>query len=312
MPMKLILRRGGIAARLLVAMGIGTLVWRLALHPPLSSKLGRAPFVSERPPSGNSFYPLNSASLPSSSEQVEIRPTYLPSALAEVTRIDSRGSTPEDRRLVWNYLNQVGVDPSEKEADWLMGADEAMSWLRGAVDASSELESELVQLVLNPQRPLTLREYAIQHLGSWAEERQAGAGVLEAFKALAGASPASRLSAVALAALFRSQFAQQQKEWLSRTAYELVANTDADSFVRCTALDVLGGIGHPAAEPLARQILRQSDTASGRACALQTLGRVGDASTYEWLEAQAEETEPIAAAARKQALQNMRRSDAFR
>jgi hypothetical protein len=124
---------------------------------------------------------------------------------------------------------------------------------------------------------------------------------------MAGESPASRLSVLALAALFRSAFAHQETEWISRIYSKLAANTDENPFVFCTALEILGGLRHPDAEPLARQILQQSSTVAGRICALQVLGFVGDKSTHQWLEARAQEAEPVAAEARKRALLEMAR-----
>ena len=307
MHMKWNIRRFGTVWRLFVASVSGTLVWVLVTHPSISNKLGRASLGTQRFPSTRTFEPWSSKDLPSPDQPVEMRPSYLPPALAEVTRIDPRGSAPEDRALLWNYLNQPGDDLPEKEADWLMGADEAMTWLRGAEGEASEVENGLVELALNSQRPLLLREYAIQHLGAWAEAHQAGPRVLDVLKALADGLPVSRLSALALAALFRSQFAHQEKEWISSISRKLAANTDGNPFVYCTALEVLGGLRHPDAEPLARRILQESSTVAGRVCALQMLGSVGDGATHTWLEARAQETEPISAEVRKWALQEIAR-----
>ena len=305
--MKLNIRRFGTVSRLLAALASGTSVWLLLTHPSISNKLGRASVGTQRVLSPKTADPVSAKDFPSHDQRAETRPSYLPPDLAEVTRIDPRGSAREDRDLLWNYLNRLGHEASEKEADWLMGADEAMTWLRGAEGAALEVENGLVELALNAQRPTALREYAIQHLGSWAEAHQAGPRVLEAFKTMAGESPASRLSVLALAALFRSAFAHQETEWISRISSKLAANTDENPFVFCTALEILGGLRHPDAEPLARQILQQSSTVAGRICALQVLGFVGDKSTHQWLEARAQEAEPVAAEARKRALLEMAR-----
>lgn len=229
-----------------------------------------------------------------------------PPAIAETLRTDPRGTQAEDRAPVWAFLQRLEGLVSGKEGEWLLGADEALSWLRGAEQAASEVENKLVGLALEQKLPPAFREYVLQHLGLWAEEHAAGSQVVAALKTVSQAEAASPLSGIALAALFRSGFATQEKAWIQKQGLYLASSRDAHPLSRSLALEVLGQSKVAEAEPLARALLKSAATVQEKIGALQVLRWVGTAETLAWLGAFSPENEPLTAAAQRQTLQTLR------
>ncbi len=236
----------------------------------------------------------------------EASSAHTPPAIAEILRKDPRGSNAEDRGCVWEFLRQLWGDAFKRDADWLLGADEALNWLRGATQAGPEVEVGLVELATNSLRPNALREYAMQHLGIWAEEHAAGPRVLEAFHRTIVEETALPLSGVALLALTRSRFSQQERAWIHDQALHLAGITSANVLTRTAALQVAGQLGFVEAEPSARKAFKEAGTVNERIIALQVLGWVGSRDTLNWLAAVGEDSEPMVCVAQRQALRLLR------
>ena len=237
---------------------------------------------------------------------VEAREERTPKEIAETLRTDPRGTQREDRTSVWAFLKNGEGRKAEKETEWLLGADEALSWLRGAEQAAPEIESGLSSLALDQNLPPALREYALQHLGIWAEEHAAGMQVLETFKQVFLAEKTSSVAGIALTALFRSCFGTRETAWIQTQATSLASSRDANPSARAAALQILGQKGAPEAEPIARSFMTKEATIHEKISALQVLGRVGTSETLGWLSSFSEEREPLTAAAQRQAVQTLR------
>ena len=230
-----------------------------------------------------------------------------PKEISEILRTDPRGTQTEDRAPVWGFLQRLeGLVPG-KEGEWFLGADEALSWLRAADQAAPEIEAGLISLALDQKLPSALREYALQHLGVWAEEHSVSLIVRETLKNVALAEEASPLSGIALAALFRSGFGPQETAWIHQQGLHLASSRAAHPLSRSLALQILGQSGAAAAEPIARALFREAaSTVREKIEALQVLRWVGTRETLVWLSSFSEASEPLTAAAQRQTVESLR------
>ena len=275
------------------------LVWFTTSHfqkPPL-------PRLQTRPAS---FPPIVKEPLSEAAPEEELRWERTPGNIAEILRTDPRGTQREDRAPVWAFLRTGGGQHVQKEAAWLLGADEALSWLRGAEQAASEIEDGLAALALDGNLPAALREYALQHLGLWSEEHVAGSGVLSAFKQVFLMEQTSALAGVALTTLSRSCFGTSEAEWIQMQALPLAFSETAHPIARTAALQVLAQSGGREAESIARFFFFKAETVREKVSALEVLGKVGTSETLSWLAAISEATEPLMAAAQRQALEALK------
>lgn len=229
-----------------------------------------------------------------------------PKEIAETLRTDPRGTQEEDRSRVWLFLKEAEGWKTENETEWLLGADEALSWLRGATQAAAEIEKDLCSLVLAQNLPSSLREYALQHLGLWAEEHASGVGVLETLKQAFLSEKTSALAGIALAGLYRSRFSTQEAAWIQTSSLALASSTTANPRARTAALQILAQSGVREAEPIARALLSKGATIDEKISALGVLGSIGNAETLGWLTSFAKDPEPLTATAHQQALRLLR------
>jgi hypothetical protein len=283
-----------------VACFTGFLVWFAAAKrrdtPPSGARATLQQFSGDR----------KEEALPRNTPTEAVFQAHTSEKIAEILRTDPRGSQAEDRAPVWAFLQRFEGLIAGKEGEWLLGADEALNWLRGAEQAAPEVENGLVGLALEKKLPPALREYVLQHLGLWAEEHAAGSQVLAALKTVFLAEEFSPLSGVALAALFRSRFATQEKAWIQNQGLHLASSGHAHPLSRSLALQILGQSKVAEAEPIARSLFTGAATVQEKIGALQVLRWVGTAETLAWLRAFSPETEPLTAAAQRQTLQTLR------
>lgn len=277
----------------------GALVWMAGNHFQNSRKATpQSPATASRSPAG-----VRLRRTESPQEPLEDR---TPREIAETLRTDPRGTQQEERSGVWKYLKEAEGWKPEKETEWLLGADEALSWLRGAEHAVPEIETGLCALVLSQNIPASLREYALQHLSLWAEEHAAGIQVLETIKQTFLSEETSSLAGIALTGLYRSCFSTQEAAWIRTHSLSLASAAKAQPKARAAALEILAQIGVQDAEPIARSFFTKDATIDEKISALQVLGRVGTAETLGWLTAFSKDPEPLTAAAQHQALQTLR------
>ncbi len=287
-------------AALFAALSTGTLVWVMtAVHEASLRPATRSPADHQTP--HNARMPF--ANPPSQPGEAETYSSHLPQTLREITRLDPRGSAAEDRAVVWQFLRQI--KPGSDDLEWLIGADEALSWLRGASQVDAEIEGGLASLMTDTATPFALREYAAEHLGVWAEEHPQGMVAPDALRHAAAENPTSRLSGIALAALIRWPSSNKDQNWIVGTALAIASNTDAHPFSQTVALEILGSAAHPEAEMLARKFLVESTISSKKLGALEVLGRLGTPATRAWLAALPDQGDPLTAHALQKALRNL-------
>lgn len=277
----------------------GALVWMAGNHFQNSRKA--KPQISATASTGPAGVRPRRTELPQ--EPLEDR---TPHEIAETLRTDPRGTQQEDRSGVWRFLREAEGWKAGKETGWLLGADEALTWLRGAEHAAPEIETGLCSLVLAQNIPAALREYALQHLSLWAEEHAAGMQVLETFKQTFLSEETSSLAGIALTGLYRSCFSAQEAAWIRIHALSLAAAPKAQPKARAAALEILAQSGVQDAEPIARAFFTKEASIDEKISALQVLGRVGTAETLGWLTSFSKDPEPLTAAAQHQALQSLR------
>jgi hypothetical protein len=246
------------------------------------------------------------ASAPLPPEAVSFPGAGAPELIAEILRTDPGGSSAGDRAPVWAFLRQLVGRTSENDLEWLLSADEALNWLRGAVHAAAEIEGRLVEITGDKRLPIALREQAMQHLGQWAEARPAGSAVLESFRRAVEEERSEGLAGGALLGLLRSRFASAEKQWLCAAALECIGAEGVSGALREAACHVVERYGLEQAEPELRKVLSSGGTVGERLAALRALGEVGGAETLGWLEGRPSSGAPLEAAARGKALERIR------
>ncbi len=229
-----------------------------------------------------------------------------PESIAEILRVDPGGSSAEDRAPVWAFLRQLWGRTSENNLEWLLSADEALNWLRGAGHASVEVENGFVDLAGDRRLPAALREQAMQHLGQWAEARPAGERVREGFRLAVEEEKSGAIAGVALLALARSRFAPAEKTWLCATALACVGAEGVSGALREAACEVVERYRLHEAEPELRRVSQVGVTAGERLSALRALGEVGTVETREWLEGELLTGAPLEVDARVKAVERIR------
>jgi hypothetical protein len=295
-----------------VALGSGALVWAVVWQwssRQQGARAGRtllAPLakLNTTAPAARPLQTGHQAGAPVADE-LEENEARTPAVVAEVLRRAPLYATSEERTLVWGFLRDASQWSAEGEALWLVGADEALSWLRGATQSGDEVETGLVELVQSRRIPAALRDFALQHLGIWAEEHAAGQDVLRALQTLVTAESASPLAGHALQALCRSCFAPDAVLWIRNAALQLATNPNAHPQSKIAAIEAAGHCGFEEVEQPARELLTHAQTVNERVTALQVLGWVGSRGTLEWLKPQPVFTEILTAAAQKQALRTL-------
>lgn len=206
-----------------------------------------------------------------------------PEVIAEILRTDPGVSSAEDRAPVWAYLRQLWGRTSENGLEWLLIADEALSWLCGAGKAPAELENGLVGLSGDRELPEALREHAMQHLAQWAQDHVVGERVFEGFRRAVEEERSEEISGVAFLAIARSQFASREKAWLCSVAPECLEADGVSAALRVAACHVVAMYNLQEFEPKVRQLLLGAGTAGERLAALRVLGEIGSGETGRWL-----------------------------
>jgi hypothetical protein len=119
-------------------------------------------------------------------DELEENAARTPAVVAEVLRRAPQDATDDERALVWGFLRDASQWSAEGEALWLLGADEALSWLRGATQSGDEVETGFVELVQSTRIPAALRDLPVDEFAP-AEIKKAvtlkGVGVTKGAKA---------------------------------------------------------------------------------------------------------------------------------
>ncbi len=222
--------------------------------------------------------------------------------VAELLRSEANDSSIEERRQVWTFLRECcGENTPGRSVDWV-AVDEALTWLRGAVDAAPEIEAELMRLGGNRSLPETLRVFALQHLGMWAEGHPLGAETLAQLRAATGELAAGGAGGAALRILNRLRVLSEDEEWLRGRVCELLAAVDCSTEQRVAALQVAVELEAAEVEPLARKLAEPGRQVAERVNAFLALGRLGDHETLRWLGSQPPPRESLVLEAKQRAL----------
>jgi hypothetical protein len=228
-----------------------------------------------------------------------------PSGVAELLRGEAKDSSMADRRQVWTFLREYcGGETPNSSVDWI-AVDEALTWLRGAVEAAPEIEAELAGLGGDRTLPEALRCFALQHLGMWGEEHPLGADALAQLRAAAGECAAGGVGGAALRILNRLKVLPEDEEWLRGRVLEVLAVVDCSTEQRVAALQIAGELEVAEAEPLARRYAEPGRQVAERVNAFLALGRLGDRETLRWLGSQSLPHESLVLEARERALRNL-------
>lgn len=222
--------------------------------------------------------------------------------VTQLLRSEANDSSLEDRRLVWMFLREgCGVETPGRSVDWF-AADEALTWLREAVDAAPEIEVELMRLGGDRSLSEALRCFALQHLGMWAEGHPLGAGTLAQLRVAAEDALAGGVGGAALRILNRQRVLPAEEEWIRTRVLELLKAVDCSTEQRVAALQIAVELEAGEVESLARRLTEPGRQIAERVNAFLALGRLGNHETLRWLSAQPLPHEALVSEAREKAL----------
>jgi hypothetical protein len=223
----------------------------------------------------------------------------------QTLRGEANDSTLEDRSLVWRFLREsFGASTLSPGVDWF-AADEALTWLRGAVGAGPEIEAELMRLGGDRSLSDSLRCFALQHLGMWAEEHPLCHGTVEELRVVTGEVLASGVSGNALRILNRCRSLPAEEQWLRTCVLGILENPDCPSERRVAALQIAVELEALEVEPVARKLVEPSRPVAERVSAFLALGRLGNRETLRWLGSQPRPLETLVLEARDRAFLNL-------
>jgi hypothetical protein len=241
-----------------------------------------------------------------------------PPLIAGILATDPTESTPESRAVVWAFLRQAWDYDAATEGEWLLGVDEALSWLRRSVDrgdrkkVSEELSTGLTRLAANSSLPESERELAIRHLGAFYLDDQSDFETLRVLSGVLQEDLRRPLCGVALQAIARA--ATDHAPWWSMVrhrALTIAANPAAHVRNRVAVFELVASKRWTEFEPVICERLCIAQRVSERVVAFQTLSKIGDDNTRRWIETLPVENDAMSAAAREVALKRLRRESAL-
>jgi hypothetical protein len=228
-----------------------------------------------------------------------------PSGVAELLRGEAKDSSMADRRQVWTFLREhCGGETPDSSVDWF-AVDEALTWLRGAVEAAPEIEAELVGLAGDRALPEALRCFALQHLGMWVEEHPLGPDALAHLKAATGECASGGVGGAALRILNRLKVFPEDEAWLRGRVLEVLAAVDCSAEQRVAALQIAVELDAAEVESLARRYVEPGRQVAERVNAFLALGRLGNHETLRWLGSLPQPRESLVLEAKERALREL-------
>jgi hypothetical protein len=236
-----------------------------------------------------------------------------PPLIAGILATDPAESTPESRAVVWAFLRQAWSYDAATEGEWLLGVDEALSWLRRSVTRgdeiklAEELSTGLRGLAANSSLPESEREFAIRHLGAFYSDHQCDFDALRVLSGLLQEDLRRPLCGVALQAI--AQTGTDHAPWwgmVRHRALTIAAHPAAHVRNRIAVFELVASKCWPEFEPVICERLCIARRVSERVAAFQTLTQIGDDDTRCWIETLPAEKDSLSATARETALQRLR------
>jgi hypothetical protein len=147
----------------------------------------------------------------------------------------------------------------------------------------ADLPDRLMSIVTDTDRHRVIRDYALQHLLSFAEYRMKGServAVLDsAWAAISGTRDSFRGTYLVTLSYRAGEVGWPTDEDVSAKAWQVASSDDAHVLSRITALQVCGKLGHQEALPLALKIA--ADTKAHMTLRTSAIATVGDLGTME-------------------------------
>jgi hypothetical protein len=147
----------------------------------------------------------------------------------------------------------------------------------------ADLPDRLMAIVNDTARHRVIRDYALQHLLSFAEHRMKGServAVLDsAWAAISGTRDSFRGTYLVTLSYRAGEVGWPTDEDVSAKAWQVASSDDAHVLSRITALQVCGKLGHQEALPLALKIA--ADTKAHMTLRTSAIATVGDLGTME-------------------------------
>ena len=235
-----------------------------------------------------------------------------PPLIASILATDPSESTPELRAVVWAFLRQAWNYDAATEGEWLLGVDEALSWLRRSVSGgdqtkvSEELSTGLTGLAANSTLPESEREFAIRHLGAFYSDHQGDFDALRVLSGVLQEDSRRPLCGVALQAIAQTG-TDHSPLWgmVRHRALTIAANPSAHVRNRIAVFELVAAKCWTEFEPVICERLCIAQRVSERVAAFQTLTQIGDDDTRRWIETLPAEKDSLSATAREAALQRL-------
>jgi len=256
---------------------------------------------------------LNDLSNPLDPEVAQaIHLSAAPPLIASILATDPSKSTPESRAVVWAFLRQAWNYDAATEGEWLLGVDEALSWLRRSVSrrdqtkVSEELSTGLTGLAANSTLPESEREFAIRHLGAFYSNQPCDFDALRVLSGVLQEDLTRPLCGVALQAIAQTG-TEHAPLWgmVRHRALTIAADPSAHVRNRLAVFELVAAKCWTEFEPVICERLCIAQRVSERVAAFQTLTQIGDDDTRRWIETLPAEKDSLSTGAREAALQRL-------
>lgn len=198
-------------------------------------------------------------------------------------RIESlQQATRGDIRELFDALNELSMVEVLSSPQELSYLNEVMNALRRLSAPDEPLEAAFVTLATDESRLPGMREYAVQHLGSWARVSDNAYIIVQALEELTKDPIVSTSAILQLHHLRQSRAAMPREKWNGILEYAF-ARPDLREADRLTLLLVAKEQNWIPALPYARAWAQHTPDAQTFAAAISTLGVLGTSADVEWL-----------------------------
>jgi hypothetical protein len=216
-------------------------------------------------------------------------------------------ASAEEIEALYEFLaSALPTDQSGK--DWERGfRNDVLTKLREQENSPAGLTDQLLAIHQDRQQDIVMRDYALQHLSFWYEEKagpdeqqQIQNLLWTALKETDSSIAGSTLLALHRLGLSHSEFAQSD---IAEAALRLATDERCGELARITALQICAQLGVKDALPLALQFAESAKSIPLKVSAIAAIGQLGGAEVTAYLENLAAGKDTRLAVAARAALQ---------
>jgi hypothetical protein len=218
---------------------------------------------------------------------------------------------PEDVLALCSYLREgCRTDDSLNPDQKYVLVNEIQDVLQEQKEPPPDFTETLLAVYRDRTQDEVIRDYTVQHLGTWYERAPDKRPIRDALWEATGETQSS-VAGTALLAL--SNISDSDRDRLAQTALQIAMDEQSGVAARITALQICAQLGVREAAPIARELAQLASPVSLRVSAIATLGALGDGNDSAFLQRLAEGTDlrvqPAARVALKRLPRQLRRQE---